>query len=301
VKDPLAPTPLALISFDIPPPQTADHTALELLSAVLTSGASSRLQKLLVDDKKLASMAMMQPGFPWATYGPSQLVGLLIASKDTKLADLRAAFWAELERVRKDGVTRGGDLERARSQAVQAARRYPRQTPCTRRCSWPPTRLLRRRREVRRRPQALRRVLPGDLKRVANQYLGQPSSVTFDIVPGQVLRTQKPCPALVTSTRVLAFVVRHRRHQRGGSKPPEPSRPEPALVGETPAQKAEARDQKAQEAAAKRAQLAALPPLPGVRRRRARSSSRSRRSRRWPTGSSWSCSRTTRSRGCASA
>ena len=28
-------------------------------------------------------------------------------------------------------------------------------------------------------------VQPGDLKRVANQYLGQASSVTFDIVPAK--------------------------------------------------------------------------------------------------------------------
>jgi zinc protease len=70
-------------------------------------------------------------------------------------------------------------------------------------------------------------------------------------------------PRIVTSPRVLAFVVAIAACERGGSKPPEPG-PEPALVGETPAQKAEARDQKAQEAAAKRAQLAALPPLPGV-------------------------------------
>jgi hypothetical protein len=128
-------------------------------------------------------MVMLQPGFPWATYGPSQLVGLLIASKDTKLADLRAAFWAELERVRKDGVTRGGDRARA-LQAVQAARRYARRHHVQGGSS-PPTRLLRRRREFADDLKRFDKREPGDLKRVANQYLGQPSSVTFDIVPAK--------------------------------------------------------------------------------------------------------------------
>lgn len=184
VKDPLAPTPMALISFDIPPPQTADHTALELLSAVLTSGASARLPRLLIDDKKLASMVLLQPGFPWATYGPSQLVGLLIASKDTKLADLRAAFWAELERVRKDGVS-AAEISRARSKL------YKQHVDTLGDTMYKAAQLATYESffgGAEKFSDDLKRfdaVLPGDLKRVANQYLGQASSVTFDIVPAQ--------------------------------------------------------------------------------------------------------------------
>jgi len=184
VQDPLAPTPLALISFDIPAPQTADHTALELLSAVLTSGASARLTKLLVDDKKLASMVMLQPGFPWTTYGPSQLVGLLIASKDTKLADLRAAFWAELERVKKDGVT-AAEISRARSKL------YKQHVDTLGDTMFKAAQLATYESffgGAEKFSDDLKRfdsVGPADLKRVANQYLGQASSVTFDIVPAK--------------------------------------------------------------------------------------------------------------------
>ncbi|MBL8974241.1 MAG: insulinase family protein [Myxococcales bacterium] len=184
VQDPLAPTPLALISFDIPAPQTPDHTALELLSAVLTSGASARLTKLLVDDKKLASMVMLQPGFPWTTYGPSQLVGLLIASKDTKLADLRAAFWAELERVKKDGVT-AAEISRARSKL------YKQHVDTLGDTMFKAAQLATYESffgGAEKFSDDLKRfdsVGPADLKRVANQYLGQASSVTFDIVPAK--------------------------------------------------------------------------------------------------------------------
>lgn len=181
--DPLAPTPLALISFDIPPPHTPDHDALELLATVLTSGASARLQKLLVDDKKLASMALMQPGFPWATYGPSQLVALLVASKDTKLADLRAAFWAEIERVQREGVT-AAEVARARSQLYKqhidtlGSTMYKAMQLATYEA------FLGGAEKFAGDLKRFDRLTPADLKRVAAQYMSQPASVTFDIVPG---------------------------------------------------------------------------------------------------------------------
>ncbi|MBA3549335.1 MAG: insulinase family protein [Nannocystis sp.] len=184
VEDPLAPTPLALISFDIPAPRTADHNALELLATVLTNGASSRMQKLLVDDKKLASMALMQPGFPWTTYGPSQMVALLIASKDTKLVDLRAAFWAELEQVRNDGVT-PAEITRARSKLYKqhvdtlGSTLYKAMQLGTYEAFFGGAEKFSG--DLKR----FDKLTPADLKRVAAQYLGEPSSVTFDIVPGQ--------------------------------------------------------------------------------------------------------------------
>lgn len=184
VEDPLAPTPLALISFDIPPPRSPDHDALELLATVLTSGASSRLPRLLVDDKKLASMALMQPGFPWTTYGPSQMVALLIASKDTKLADLRAAFWAELEQVRKDGVT-PAEIARARSKLYKqhidtlGSTMYKAMQLATYEAFFGGAEKFAG--DLKR----FDKLGPADLKRVAVQYLGEPSSVTFDIVPGK--------------------------------------------------------------------------------------------------------------------
>ena len=54
--------PLTLVSFDVPAPRTADYTALELLVTVLADGGSSRLQRVLVDDKKVASGVNLQVG-----------------------------------------------------------------------------------------------------------------------------------------------------------------------------------------------------------------------------------------------
>ncbi|HEY0137037.1 MAG TPA: insulinase family protein, partial [Nannocystis sp.] len=184
VSDPLAPTPLALISFDIPPPQTPDHDALELLATVLTGGASARLNKLLIDDKKLASTVMMQPGFPWATYGPSQMVSLLIASKDSKLEDLRAAFWTELEKIQKEGVS-SQEISRARSKL------YKRHIDGLGNTLYKAGQLATYEAffgGAEKFTDDLRRfdkVTAADLKRVATQYLGKPASVTFDILPGK--------------------------------------------------------------------------------------------------------------------
>jgi zinc protease len=184
VVDPLAPTPMALVSFDIPPPRTPDHDALELLAAVLSNGASARLPRALVDDKKVAAMAMMQPGFPWATYGPSQMVALLVASKDTKLADLRAAFWAELERVQREGVT-AAEVERARAKLNKqhvdglGSTLYKASQLATYETFFGGAETFAG--DIAR----FARLKPADLKRVAAQYLTRPASVTFDIVPGK--------------------------------------------------------------------------------------------------------------------
>ena len=184
VADPLAPTPLALISYDIPSPQTPDHDALELLAMVLTGGASARLNKLLIDDKKLASTVLMQPGFPWATYGPSQLVSLLIASKDSKLEDLRAAYWSEIEKVQKDGVT-AQEIARARSKL------YKRHIDGLGNTLYKAGQLATYEAffgGAEKFTDDLRRfdkITAADLKRVATQYLSKPASVTFDILPAK--------------------------------------------------------------------------------------------------------------------
>src|SRR5690606_4898099 len=111
--------PVALISFDIPPPREADRDALELLATVLTDGASARLTRRLVDDDKLAAGVVMQAGFPIPTYGPGQLATLLIANKDVALADLRAAFWDEIEKVKKSGVG-AAELKRAKAKLYKS-------------------------------------------------------------------------------------------------------------------------------------------------------------------------------------
>jgi predicted Zn-dependent peptidase len=184
IKDPLAPAALTLISFDAPAPRTPDYTALELLAATMSGGASARLPRVLVDDKKLAAQADMQVGFPWMTYGPSQMVVLMMASKDTTLADLRAAFWNELDKVAREGVTQA-EVDRARARLRKrhvdglGSTFYKAQELATYETFFGGAEKFAG--DIAR----FDKIKPADLKRVAGKYLNQAASVTFDVVPGQ--------------------------------------------------------------------------------------------------------------------
>lgn len=114
VKDPLAPVPMVLVSWDIPEARTEDRDALELLTAILSTGASARLNKKLVDEDKVALQVIMQAGFPIPTYGPGQLATLLIPSDKASPEELQKAFWAEIDKVQKEGVSKK-ELNKARA------------------------------------------------------------------------------------------------------------------------------------------------------------------------------------------
>jgi len=183
VKDPLAPIPLAIVSFDVPPPRTKDRDALELLATVLTNGKSARLPKRLVDDEKLAVQVVMQAGFPIPTYGPGQLATLLIASKDVELATLRASFWDEIDKVQKKGVT-AAELRRGkaklRKQYVDGldSTLFKAMQLATYETFYGGAN------EFLKDQDRYAKITGADLKRVAKKYLSKEASVTFDIVPG---------------------------------------------------------------------------------------------------------------------
>jgi len=126
---------------------------------------------------------MMQTGFPIPTYGPGQLAALLVAQKGVKLADLRAAFWDEIEKVKKQGVS-PADLKRAK------AKRYKEYVDGLDSTLYKAMQLAtyevfyggadKFNGDYKR----FDKITAADLKRVANTYLTQPRSVTFDITPG---------------------------------------------------------------------------------------------------------------------
>ncbi|MFV8753767.1 M16 family metallopeptidase [Nannocystaceae bacterium ST9] len=114
VSDPLAPVPAALISWDVPQPRTKDRDALELLAAVLSEGDSSRLRKRLIDQDKLAIEVVMMTGFPIPTYGPGELLTLLIPANNVDVEAARKVLWEEIELVRSKGVSKA-ELDTARA------------------------------------------------------------------------------------------------------------------------------------------------------------------------------------------
>jgi predicted Zn-dependent peptidase len=184
VTDPLAPIGLALVSWDIPQPRTADRDALELLATVLSDGGSARLNRVLVDEKKLAAGVQMASGFPIPTYGPGQLAVLLPAAKDVKLETLRAAFWEEIETVQKKGVSKK-ELARAKAKKRKQFVNGMGSTGFKARRLATYEAFYGGAKGINEDYGRYDKITAKDLQRVAKQYLTQPRSVTFDILPGK--------------------------------------------------------------------------------------------------------------------
>jgi len=113
LEDPLARLSRLDIGYKIVPLGSKDDEALSVLGTVLSSGRSSRLYEAIVRQKQLSS---------GVGAGPSQLRGTghfrfnatLLPGKT--MADLEAAIWEEIERVKK-GPIADWEIEKARNQA----------------------------------------------------------------------------------------------------------------------------------------------------------------------------------------
>lgn len=87
---------------------------LELLVRILTDGDASRLHRVLVEEQKLAISA---DSHVEAGFDPGLLWLFLSLPSDGDLKRTEAAFDAEIERIRNEGVS-AGELARARNQAL---------------------------------------------------------------------------------------------------------------------------------------------------------------------------------------
>ncbi|OGD10749.1 MAG: hypothetical protein A2Y86_07330 [Candidatus Aminicenantes bacterium RBG_13_62_12] len=112
-----APTSLQLM-FHTPPDGHADTAPLQVLATVLGSGGfgggfmgrggggggSGRLWKLLVRDKQMAVNASAFSRPQWYA-GAFQFSAMPRLDKSVSLEDLEKEIWAEIENIKKDGVT----------------------------------------------------------------------------------------------------------------------------------------------------------------------------------------------------
>jgi zinc protease len=101
VDDALARAPQVDIAFKAVPGNTADFYALQVLSAALQSGQSSRLYQVLVRDKQLVTSV---GGFMDEKRGPGALFISATLRQGSKPADVEAAIYQEIERIQKEGV-----------------------------------------------------------------------------------------------------------------------------------------------------------------------------------------------------
>jgi len=114
VTDKNATIPAALTFWRIPSVANADFPALDLLSTILGGGESSRLNRAVVRDAKLAAaaQAILNPTGP--TRGPGMFGVIAIANQGVAIDSVSAAVAAQVARVVADGVT-DAELTKARN------------------------------------------------------------------------------------------------------------------------------------------------------------------------------------------
>jgi len=101
VDDALARLQQVDIAFKAVPGNTADFYALQVLSAALQGGQSSRFYQTLVKEKQLVTNII---GFIDEKRGTGAFYISATVRQGVKPADVEAAIYAEIERLKKDGV-----------------------------------------------------------------------------------------------------------------------------------------------------------------------------------------------------
>jgi zinc protease len=109
-----AQTPLVQFAYHAVSGADKRQAALELLSRILTDGDASRLHRSLVEEQKLAISA---DSYVEGGFDPGLVWFFLSLPAGTDPAKAEAAFDAEIERLRREGVT-AEELARARNQAL---------------------------------------------------------------------------------------------------------------------------------------------------------------------------------------
>jgi len=106
--------PYLSIGYHVPAARDSDFYALDILSAVLTSGQSSRLYASLVDEQQLATQV-------FASFGPSFNDGLFsinaIANKGIKAEALEQAIYQQLDSIKINGIT-DRELQKIKNQKL---------------------------------------------------------------------------------------------------------------------------------------------------------------------------------------
>ena len=121
LEDPLARLPRIDVAWIVPPAQSPDSAALDVLSDVLSSGRSSRIYQALVREKQLATSA---GAFAADSKGPGLFSASATVAPGKKAEEVEAALYEEIEKV-KNGPIADWEIEKAhnsarRSQASQA-------------------------------------------------------------------------------------------------------------------------------------------------------------------------------------
>lgn len=103
--DPKANLPAVMLAYRLPEYRHEDTPALELLATILGQGESSRINKTVVRDKKLAQAAFVLSNPFGPRRGPGVLLALGIANQGVSSDTMAKALATEFERVAREGIS----------------------------------------------------------------------------------------------------------------------------------------------------------------------------------------------------
>ena len=94
--------PAVILAYHIPKQGTADYYSVQLLTQLLSQGKSSRFEKEIVDNQQ---KAIQTASFDLGNEEPGLAIMLGIANMGIKSEDLEKSLLAEIEKVKKEGIT----------------------------------------------------------------------------------------------------------------------------------------------------------------------------------------------------
>jgi predicted Zn-dependent peptidase len=171
--------PAVIMAYHMPAQGTPDYYALNMLSTLLSSGQSSRLQKNVVDKKQ---KALVVGSFPLPTEDPGLYLMFGIANMGVQPNDLESAIEEEITRVKNELVDEK-EFQKLKNQieddfvSKNATAQGRAEALANYHVYFKDTHLINN--EIER----YNKVKPEDLRRVANQYLTKENRVVLYYLP----------------------------------------------------------------------------------------------------------------------
>lgn len=107
-------TPYILIAYHTPEAKHEDYYALNMLSAILGNGPSSRLYAELVDKKPLATQIFTSFD---SAFDPTLFSVGAVCNKNVDEVDLENAIYKEIDKIKSEGIT-ANELQKAKNQKL---------------------------------------------------------------------------------------------------------------------------------------------------------------------------------------
>ena len=187
VVDQKAPLPAVARIYTVPAYDHADYAPLELLVTVLGKGETSRINRALVRQQKVAAGAIMGLNIYGPRRGPGTLLMLGIGNAGVTPDSLDAALAAQIAALVKDGVTEQ-ELARAKAKYRMASIADRERALGTAQAVQRATMFLGSPDALDREVERMNTVTAADIQRVARKYLVPENALTLTISNTRVIQ-----------------------------------------------------------------------------------------------------------------